>query len=146
MYSVPSHTLKILIELENTIKRKQVNHLVLYAIINCGFFDGKHCDVAFRIMESWCEHSGVKFGGGIGQGAGEMLGRTKNIPFNRGPFRNLEKALQKLIKRMESVEAFEVTYLSPYFPQFLFRFLATLHWNGLARKNGLRKIDIFRRC
>jgi multimeric flavodoxin WrbA len=145
VYSVPSHTLKMLIELENTIKREQKNNLIMYTIINCGFFEGKQNNVAFKIIKNWCDKSGVKFGGGIGQGAGEMLGRTKDIPIDRSPFKNLESALQMMIRKMELKETFEIMYLSPNFPQFLFKFFAARHWISIARKNGLKKNDIRRR-
>ena len=142
VYSIPSHTLKMLAELENVIKREQVNQLIMYTIVNCGFYEGKQNNVAIKIIENWCEHSGVKFGGGIGQGAGEMLRATKHIPLNKGPFNNLEQALQKMVKKMELKETFGIMYLSPSIPQFLFRFFANRHWNTKARKNGLNKKDI----
>ena len=40
VHSVPSHTLKMLIELENIIKRERVNSLIMYTIVNCGFLKG----------------------------------------------------------------------------------------------------------
>jgi multimeric flavodoxin WrbA len=145
LYSVPSQTLKMLIELENTIKREQANNLIMYTVINCGFYEGKQCNVAFKIIENWCEHSGVKFGGGIGQGAGEMLGKIKGIPLNKGPFNNLARALQAMIEKMELKELFETIYLSPYFPRFMWKIMATRFWNDQARKNGLKKKDIVKR-
>jgi multimeric flavodoxin WrbA len=145
VYAVPSHTLKMLIELENFIKREKADNLIIYTIVNCGFYEGKQNNVAFRIIENWCEHSGVKFGGGIGQGAGEMLGQTKDIHINKGPFNNLERSLQEKKKKMELKEPFETMYLNPLFPQFLFKIFGTRYWNSMARKNGLKKKDIKRR-
>jgi multimeric flavodoxin WrbA len=142
VYFVPSHTLKMLIELENVIKREKADGLIMYTIVNCGFYEGKQSNVAFKIIENWCEHSGVKFGGGIGQGAGEMLGKTKDIPINKGPFNNLGRALQAMTEKMELKEHFETMYLSPFFPQFLFKLFGIRYWNSLARKNGLKKKDI----
>jgi multimeric flavodoxin WrbA len=144
LFSVPSHTLKMLIEMENIIKRDKAYNLIIYTVINCGFYEGKQCNVAFKIIENWCERSGVKFGGGIGQGAGEMLGQTKNIPMNKGPFNNLARSLQAMIDRIELKEPFGVTYLNPYFPRFLWKIMATRFWNDQARKNGLKKRDIIR--
>jgi len=145
VYSIPSNTLKMLIELEDIIKRKQEKKLIVYALINCGFYEGKQNSTAFEIIKNWCEHSGVIFGGGIGQGAGEMLGLLKNIPVDKGPFANLGRTLEAMVKKMELKEPFEITYLSPYFPRFLWRILATHHWNALAHKNGLNKKEIKKR-
>ena len=143
--AIPSHTLKMLIELENTIKREHANDLVMYTIINNGFYEGKQNHVAFEIIKHWCEHSGVRFGGGIGQGAGEMIGQTKQFPINKGPLNNLGRALQTMAENMETKKTFEIIYLSPYFPRFFWRFTAHRYWYSLARENGLKKRDITKR-
>ena len=143
--SIPSHTLKMLIELENTIKREQANDLIIYVIVNNGLYEGKQNHVVFEIIKHWCEHSGVRFGGGIGQGAGEMIGGTKDLPINKGPFANLARALQAMAENMELKKPFEIKYLSPYFPRFLWRFMGDRYWRALAQKNGLKKEDIIRK-
>ena len=142
--SIPSQTLKMLIELENTIKQERTNNLVIYVIVNNGFYEGRQNHVAFEIIKNWCEHSGVQFGGGIGQGAGEMIGATKNIPIDKGPFNNLGRALKLMAEKMSQNESFEIMYLSPYFPRFLWRIMATSFWHQLVKNNGLRKKDIIK--
>ena len=143
--AIPSRTLEMLIELESAIKRRNAGNLIMYTIINNGFYEGKQNHVAFEIIEHWCEHSGVRFGGGIGQGAGEMIGLTKRYPINKGPFNNLDRALQAMIVKMEMKEPAGITYLSPYFPRFLWRWSGVRYWNSCARGNGLKKKDILRR-
>jgi hypothetical protein len=143
--AIPSNTLKMLIELENIIKQEERVDLIMYTIVNNGFFEGKQNHVAFEIIKHWCEHSGVQFGGGIGQGAGEMIGQTTYIPFNKGPYYNLARALNGMVKNMESKKPFEIKYLSPYFPKFMWKFLATRYWLTSAKKNGITKKDMFLR-
>ncbi|MDR2596596.1 MAG: NAD(P)H-dependent oxidoreductase [Treponema sp.] len=145
VYSIPSNTLKMLIELENIIKQKQDKKLILFALINCGFYEGIQNVTAFEIVMNWCERSGVIFGGGIGQGAGEMLGFFKNTPLNKSPFANLERALETMTEKIEIKKPFEITYLNPYFPRFLWKIMAVRNWNTLASKNGLKKKDIRRK-
>jgi len=142
VYSIPSNTLKMLIELESMIKRKQNKKLVLYVLLNCGFYEGIQNCTAFEIIKNWCERSGVIFAGGIGQGAGEMLGQLRHLPLDKGPFNNLARTLQALADKMETKEPFEITYLTPYFPRFLWRIMAARYWNTFANKNGLNKKDI----
>ena len=142
VYSVPSNTLRMLIELETIIKQKQDKKLIIYTIMNNGFYEGKQNSTAFEIIKNWCECSGVIFGGGIGQGAGEMLGQLKNLPLNKSPFANLGRTLKAMVEKMELKEPFEITYLNPYFPRFLWRIMAARNWNTLANKNGLKKKDI----
>jgi len=145
VYTMPSETLKMLIELEKIIKQEQANNLIMYTIINNGFYEGKQNDAAFEIIKHWCEHSGVKFGGGIGQGAGEMITQTKNLPITKSPFSNLSRGLQELVKKIELKEPFEIMYLSPYFPKFLWKFMAVRYWIKTAKKNGLKKKDLIKK-
>jgi multimeric flavodoxin WrbA len=144
--SLPSNVLKTLIELEGYLIKEQTKNSVIYAIINNGFYEGKQTSIAFEIIQNWCGHTGVLFGGGIGQGAGEMIGSTKNMPLDKGPFNNLARSLKTLAEKIELQEPFETVYLSPYFPRFLWRFMAVhSFWHPLARKNGLRIKDIIRK-
>jgi multimeric flavodoxin WrbA len=144
--SIPSNMLKMLIELEERIKERNVKDIMVYAIINNGFYEGKQTQIAFEMVKNWCGRAGIQFGGGIGQGAGEMIGATKNTPLNRGPFNNLSRALALLAGKVELSEAFETKYLSPYFPRFLWRFMAKhTFWHVLAYKNKLKKKDIIKK-
>ena len=143
--SVPSHTLKMLVELENTIKREGRKSITVYAIVNNGFYEGKQNHIALEIIKHWCEHCGIQFGGGIGQGAGEMLGATKNITMAKGIFKNLWDALKLMVEKMEAKEPFDVIYLNPFFPRFLFNMVANSGWSASGRKNKLTRRDIMRR-
>ena len=144
--SIPSNVLKILIGLEDFIKKGSVKDIFMYAIINNGFYEGKQTRIAFEIIRNWCEHTGIRFGGGIGQGAGEMIGATKNIPLSKGPFNNLGRELKFLMEKIEVKETFGTKYLSPYFPRFLWRFMAKhTFWHPMAYKNKLKKKDIIKK-
>jgi hypothetical protein len=144
IYSVPSRTLETLMKLEDAVKRERANNIIMYTVINCGFYEGRQCDTAFRIIENWCARAGVVFGGGIGQGAGEMLGQIKNVPLDKGPFANLARALQNMADKMELKEKIGIAYLSPYFPRFLWKLMATRSWNQKARDDGLSKKEMLR--
>jgi len=145
VYTMPSNTLAMLVELEKVIKQEQATHLILYTIINNGFFEGKQNDVAFENVKHWCNRAGVVFGGGIGQGAGEMVQQVKHMPIDKSPFANLSRTLQAMVRQMEAKEPFEIVHLNPYFPRFLYNFLGTWNWNKNTKKNGLSKRDIKRR-
>jgi hypothetical protein len=141
--SVPSNVLKMLIELEEYVKGRNI---VMYTLINNGFYEGKQTHIAFEIVQNWCDHTGVRFGGGIGQGAGEMIGATKNTPISKGPFNNLGRELALLAEKIEKRETYGIRYLSPYFPRFLWRFMAKhTFWHSMAYKNKLKKKDIIKR-
>jgi len=142
VHSIPSNTLKAMIELENILKHQRKNDLIIYTIVNNGFYEGKQNNIAFEIIKNWCDKTGVKFGGGIGQGAGEMISRTKHLPKERDLFKNLNRALQTMADNIENKKPMEVQFLTPNFPKFLWRLLAVRNWNNLAKNNGLTKKDI----
>jgi multimeric flavodoxin WrbA len=144
--SVPSTMLKTLIELEGRIADEKEKNSIVYSIINNGFYEGKQTHIAFSMIQNWCDHCGVKFGGGIGQGAGEMIGAAKNTPIHSGPFKNLGRSLELLVTKIELKESFGVKYLNPHFPRFLWELMSKYaFWRPLAGKNNLTKKDIIKR-
>jgi hypothetical protein len=68
------------------------------------------------------------------------------MPINCGPFNNLARSLKLLVEKINLKEVFEIKYLSPYFPRFLWKFMA-IHtfWHPLAQKNKLKKKDILKK-
>lgn len=54
----------------------------VYAMVNCGFYEGKQTQTCHSIIENWCKRCGFAYMGGIGQGAGEMIGVIRFVnPF-----------------------------------------------------------------
>ena len=53
--SVPPNLLKILILLENYLKKNNTKDIVVYAVINNGFYEGRQTHLAFEIIKNWCE-------------------------------------------------------------------------------------------
>ena len=68
---IPSHLLSCLCEIETYgIENKAIH---VYAIANCGFYEGKQNRNALHIMQNWCEKVGLIWGQGIGVGGGGAL-------------------------------------------------------------------------
>jgi hypothetical protein len=144
--SIPSNMLRMLMDLESCIKEEDRADIAVYAIINNGFYEGGQTRIAFDIMRNWCARAGAKFCGGIGQGAGEMLGATKNMPIHTFLFKPLKREMAALAERIAGKETCAVKYLNPFFPRFLWRYMAVhTFWHPLARKNMIRKKDIRKR-
>jgi len=140
--AIPSHMLRMMIKLETYMKtnRRCIN---VYVAINNGFYEGEQSHVATQIMKNWCERCGLNFGGGIGQGAGEMIGFLKKVPLGHGPLKNLGMEMEKLANNIQTKRIQKVILFSPNFPRFAWCFMAThVFWNKTAKKNGLKKRDI----
>lgn len=65
---LPSHVLELLQRLERLVSKE----LNVYALVNCGFYEGEQCELALNMIKIWCKHSNTNFSGGLGLGAGEM--------------------------------------------------------------------------
>ena len=78
--AIPSHVLILLQAIETFAKENHLNFKV-YALCNCGFYEGQQCELELEIVECWCKRAGLTFAGGTGIGAGEMIGALRlNIP------------------------------------------------------------------
>ena len=78
--TLPSTTLSYLKKLELHIKEQQYCFKV-YAMLNCGFYEGKQCFPALNTYALWCKRAGLAWCGGIGIGSGVMLGFIRVLPF-----------------------------------------------------------------
>lgn len=142
---IPSHLLKILIELEERAKVKNRNNIIIYTIANCGFYEGSQNSIAIEMMKNWCEKANFKWGQGIGTGAGEMIGSIKNVPLGHGPKKNLGNTVSILAKNIIECKSGEELLISPNFPKFAFRIAGNMFWNSKAKANGLKKKDLFKK-
>ncbi|MGL4361826.1 MAG: hypothetical protein ACRCSG_00845 [Cellulosilyticaceae bacterium] len=76
---LPSHVLVFLKELEKFCHDNQLT-FTLYTVSNCGFFEGTQTQHLLAQLKLWCDKSNIKWGGGVGIGAGEMLGFLRFLP------------------------------------------------------------------
>ena len=131
-----------LIRLEESLACGGGLDITVYTIVNCGFYEGRQCEQAIGIIKNWCARSGLRWGRGIGIGAGGMLPMVKNIPPGQGPMKNIDRALSLLSMDILASESGENVFVSPNFPRFAYKFGAEMGWGKAARANGLKKKDL----
>lgn len=140
--SLPSHVLDFLSILEDNFKGK-LKDITVYVISNCGFYEGNQNKTALKIMRCWCRKINLKWGQGIGIGAGEMMGGLSNVPMGKGPNTSLGLALKNLARNINERNSGEDVFTIPnMFPRFVFRLAANRFWVSKANKNGLNKKDL----
>lgn len=142
--SVPSHVLKLLIELEK--RNFATKNIVVYCVINNGFFEGHQNRIAITQMKNWCRSCGFIWGQAVGIGAGEMLPFLKDIPMGHGPNKNIGSALKCLSKNILSKSAGQDILVSPNWPRLLWKIQSSFSvWYPRAKSNGLTRKELYRR-
>lgn len=139
--SIPSHLLRFLIELEK--RRLSNKKIMVYCIINNGFFEGKQNYIALEQMKNWCKALDLTWGQGIGIGAGEMLPFVADIPIGYGPNKNIGNALDELASNIAALESGKDLFVSPNWVRFLWKIQASLFvWYPRAKKNGVKRKNL----
>ena len=141
---IPSHLLNCLTQLEQKLKNSQAD-ICVYAIVNCGFYEGKQNCNALDMMENWCLKANVKWGMGVGVGGGGMATMLKGGAGENGPMHDIVVVLGTLSTHILQKEYSENIYVSPNFPRFLYKMAAEMGWRQQIRANGLKGKDLFRR-
>ena len=77
--TIPSTVLELLVKIENFVKNKNIN-LNVYAMTNCGFYEGEQNRLAQKTIEVWSGKCGFTYKGGLGIGAGVMIAFTRTLP------------------------------------------------------------------
>lgn len=141
--ALPSHLINFLELFQKYIKQQPVKNISVYAISNCGFFEGEQNKYALKIMENFCECAGLSWGFGLGIGAGPFISHSQSIPwkaFIKKPIYNalisLKDALQTENNPKESI------FVTAKMPRRMYILAAHMSWKALARKNNLRARDL----
>ena len=141
--SLPALTMKAL-ELINEHRKTMppTKQQLLVAIMNSGFPEKEHMDIALKIMRNFAQASDFRWGGGIRVGWG---GALNNEPLNekRGMTRKLTRGLSlasvNLAKDEPMSEEAENLASSLFVPLFMAKimtkFFINKNWNKDAKKN-----------
>ena len=141
---IPSHLLRCICELEKYFKQDPTDKMV-YAIANCGFFEGEQNKYAIELVKNWCIKSGLKWGGGLGIGAGGMLSFLKNVPAGKGPKKNISLAFNKLSENILSKKENGITFVSPNLSRLMYIMVAHIEFRHMIKANGLKTKDLSRK-
>jgi hypothetical protein len=119
----------------------------VYAIVNCGFPEPEINLEAMRVMESFCQHTGRTFGGGVLIGCGGMLIDAQDAPFMKPVFEQIEGLLSRVKDNLNATEPPEAILSNAVakFPRFLYFLAGNSGWHMMARKNGLRTKELYQK-
>ncbi|MEG2916647.1 MAG: hypothetical protein RR891_11020 [Clostridium sp.] len=142
---IPSHLLRCLIQLEEFFSAIDKKDIRVYALVNCGFYEGQQNILAINMIENWCEKSKLKWGQGIGIGGGGMLLSVKNVPLGHGPNKNLGEALKVVSNNILKGQSGENLFIKPNFPRLAYKLAGERGWRQGIKANGLKTKDLFRK-
>lgn len=140
--------LTFIIDLEKYIKANNISNINLpkvYVIFNCGFFEGHQNRIALDIIRNFCNKIGFTWRFGVGIGAGEFMGGSKDIPLNSKPKIDTYNAFMEIKKDIEnnSTESKSNIFTSPKMPRFLFQLVGGFGWIKQAKSNNIKIRNIY---
>lgn len=141
--SIPSHFLRALMEIEGYL-HKNPTKIVVYGIVNCGFYEGRQNHLALDMLKNWCVKSGISWGRGLGIGGGGMLVGLRSVPVGQGLRKIPSAALQELAKNVEQKQTGDDVFISPAIPRFIYQIGGHMGWRKQIKQNGLTTKDLFR--
>lgn len=122
----------------------QEKPLRVFALVNCGFYEGLHNRVCLEIVENLCISLGARYCGGIGIGTGEMIRAMQAVPEQAGIRRPIFSALNAAAEALARADGalHENIYTQHALPRFLYKVLGESGWRKQVRKNGLKPTDL----
>ena len=148
-FSVPSLLMRFMEDYAKYVSRMgglpQSQHV--YAIVNCGFPEPDINEEALRVMQSFAGHIGASFRFGVSSGAGGMICEAREAPFMKKTVMLLDDALSQMAQDtlVPMPVPPENVSISLNFPRRLYFFMGNRGWYGMARKNRLKKKELYAR-
>lgn len=118
----------------------------VYAIVNCGFPEPEINEEAIRVIKSFARHIGAEFRFGVSFGGGGMVLGAADTPFMKKSMETLRGAIDRMTADIHDDRLLPLNNvtISSSFPRRLYYFGGNFGWRHMAKKNGLKKNDLYR--
>jgi hypothetical protein len=120
-----------------------------YAVVNCGFPEPEINEEAVRVIRSFSQKIEADFRFGVLIGSGGLISGAKDAPFMKKTMEKITGAFETMKSDVLEISQAERTaeniYITPNFPRRLYLFMGSTGWRMMARKNGLKRKDLYRR-
>lgn len=118
----------------------------IYSIINCGFPEPEINREAARVLECYSQHNGYHSRFSVLIGGGGMLMGASKAPFMKKTMGQLKDAFGRILGDVWSLDQgiCEDILISVNFPSRLYLFMGNNGWPVMAKKNGLKKKQLYR--
>ncbi len=119
----------------------------VYAIINCGFPEPEINLEAMRVAEVFAIQTGRAFRGGVMIGCGAMALGAQDAPFMKPVFEKIDACFLRVKRDVISgvPEPEQIEAVTVKLPRKLYFIVGNAGWHSMARKNRLKKRDLYRK-
>lgn len=142
--ALPAHFIEALQTLEQAALELPHRAKAVYAVANCGAYEGRQTIWALRLIENWCTRAGLTYGQGVGVGGGALLS-SGGSPIDKGRLKPLLLAFTALSANILSGARGEDLFLHPDTPRLLYRWSAQANITMEAAKFKLPGYKLGRR-
>ena len=141
---LPSQLIRLLEAFQREYKGDVKN---IYVLTNMGLYESQQLVNLFSTIKEWCEVMKFEYCGGLGIGAGELVGGLLDfLKFGQGPMVKINNGMKQLAEAINNKQKTEDIYKEVYlFPRSLYIAIANSGWKRMAKKNGLTEKDLYRR-
>ena len=150
--SLPSFTIKAMeVIRDHRVAEPQVEGPLLVAVMNCGFPEKEHMEIALKIIKNFSEEANLRWGGAISVGMGMAL-NGEPLSEKSGMTRNLTKGLSLAAVALaegqpippEAEKLTSKSFLPLFLAKSMLRAFGKRMWNNQAKGNGV-KPDMYAR-
>lgn len=119
----------------------------VYAIVNSGYPEPEVNLEAVRVIQSFSRHINAQFRFGVLVGGGPLLLSMGNSSATKKPLNSLKEAFAAISEDigrdvLQNIDNFTIPIS---FPRRLYLFMGGRAWLPMAKKNGLKKSDLYRK-
>jgi uncharacterized protein (UPF0254 family) len=136
--SLPAPLIKTLTMIETASKAASLPLPKVYALCNCGFYEGTHNALALSMIESFAARCGMTWGYGVGIGSGGMILSQKKLC--QWPTANAHAALVDLAEAIKNDRCgLKNVFITPKMPRWIYLIAGNFIWNRMAKTHGVKK-------
>lgn len=138
--ALPSHMLLFISQLSQKLENSSVKKV--YAVANCGFYEGEQTRLSFEVLKNWCASTSLEWCGGVGIGGAGCFEIFKKHDIENGPRIAINNALSFLSSNIMSGTAQCNDYVTVLFPKKMYKIAGEMLWRQKMRAMGVNPKDI----
>ena len=140
--SLPAPVIRCMELLAEHAESKKTQDKAFAAIINCGFPESLHTEIALKICCRFAQETGMRWQGGLGLGGGEAIA-GKPLDQAGRLVRNVKRSLMLSAESLaegRSLPEKAIELMSrPLIPTWLYKWFGNRGWKRQAKRYGTRK-------